>query len=442
VRTLVERLLHVEDEGRRELLEAASVLRQFDEATLLAVVGDRGAGLTPFARLCDLSIVEPTQHGLTLHDDVRRIIADDLRWRDPGRYDALRGRAIAYYRERAQSAGPAVRARLVCDSLFLSEQHRLRAALFGDERSGEVSVDAGRPGDHAAVQTAWRHWLGEGGSSGCDKLDPLLAAPGSRLRVARDIHGQVLGFGAFVPVSASTLSLLQRHAGLAATVRAVLDSAAIPVPLESGSVFCHTQVARVDAPQESTMAALLRDSFELLVQGGIHVACCTSPRQKVALQTLGFEQCATAADTPLQGYVLNLSRIDYGMWVAAVAAGRQLRRGLSVAEFEHELRMILPRWLDDEYLRRSSLWESSALAAVSAEHAPTELRAVLASMLGRLGGPPDAADHLAYRAVQLAYMTPRVSHEAAAERLAVSRATFYRLLKRGIRGLADALSRD
>ena len=446
VRSLVNRLLDDHEAALREFLETASILRQFDEATLVAVSGHRGEGLTPFANLCDLSIVQPTQHGLALHEDIRRIVADDLRWRDPSRYATLRERAVAYYRERTRSAPPVERARLVCDWLFLSEQHRLRTALFGDDPSGEVHVDVGQPGDHAAVQGAWRRWLGEPAATSGDGLDPLLAWAGTRLRVARDQRGSVLGFGAFVPVSASTLPMLQQHAGLVGTVRAFLAGASDG--LGGGTAYvvchalCHAQAARAEAPQAATLSALLRDSLELLVQGGVHLACCSSPHQKLALQSLGFEPFATTPGMPLQGFVLNLSRTEYHTWVDAVAAGRPLQRRLGIADLERELRSILPRLLDDDSLRTSRLWESSALASVASDRSPADLRAVLGSTLSRLEGPPNTADHLAFRAVQLAYMTPRLTHESAAERLAVSRATFYRLLKRGIRGLASALSAE
>jgi predicted DNA-binding protein (UPF0251 family) len=42
--------------------------------------------------------------------------------------------------------------------------------------------------------------------------------------------------------------------------------------------------------------------------------------------------------------------------------------------------------------------------------------------------------------LELAYIHKGTSYEAAAEHLAVSRATFYRLLKRGVQVLADTLT--
>src|SRR5207237_2288821 len=98
-RSLVEVLLRdLPDPGLRAVLEACAVVRHCDEATLAAVTGQEEVG-EAFAQLCQLSVVRPTEHGL-LHESLRRILADDLRWRQPERYTTLRQRALAYYRER------------------------------------------------------------------------------------------------------------------------------------------------------------------------------------------------------------------------------------------------------------------------------------------------------------------------------------------------------
>src|SRR3954465_11219425 len=94
VRSLVERLLtEVPDPDLREVLEAGSVVRQFDEATLAATLG-RDEISVAFDRLCRLSVVRPSEHGLMLHDDLRRMLAEDLRWRKPERFRDLRLAAL------------------------------------------------------------------------------------------------------------------------------------------------------------------------------------------------------------------------------------------------------------------------------------------------------------------------------------------------------------
>ena len=103
------------------------------------------------------------------------------------------------------------------------------------------------------------------------------------------------------------------------------------------------------------------------------------------------------------------------------------------------MRAALLHWHDDAALAQSPLahrasGEEPALSA--AEAVRQAIRAALAA--ARAAAPPGR--ELAYRALELTYLEQRLSHERAAERLAVSRATFYRLLERGVHGLARALT--
>lgn len=92
VRRLVDTLLRgIDDPLLRELLVAASVLRQFDQAALAAVLQRNDIGAA-FERLCGLSLVRPSAHGLMLLDEVRSVLADDLQWREPDRFRELRQR--------------------------------------------------------------------------------------------------------------------------------------------------------------------------------------------------------------------------------------------------------------------------------------------------------------------------------------------------------------
>jgi hypothetical protein len=91
-------------------------------------------------------------------------------------------------------------------------------------------------------------------------------------------------------------------------------------------------------------------------------------------------------------------------------------------------------------VRTAPLADLPAAGAADTDAARAEaVRRFLSQTLERAHtqAAPDQA--LAYRALDLAYLQRGLSHERAAERLNVSRATFYRLLKRGVQTLAAAL---
>jgi DNA-binding CsgD family transcriptional regulator len=90
IRSIVERVLSEVDEPElRLLLAACAVVHRCDEATLAAISG-RADAAAVFERMCHLSVMRPTERGLILAPEVRRLLADDLRWRCPEVYRALR----------------------------------------------------------------------------------------------------------------------------------------------------------------------------------------------------------------------------------------------------------------------------------------------------------------------------------------------------------------
>ena len=444
VRALVDRLRETEDADVRELLECASVIREFDEATLLAVA-DRVMDPIAFARLCALSIVRPTAHGLTLHEDVRHLLAEDLRWRDADRHAALRQRARAYFRKRAHTSGTAERARLMCEQIFLSEQDEVRRALFGDQELARVQVGPPRPADRGALEQLWQDWVGQHGEED-GFVRTLLESPGVRVRVARNQRHQVLGFAAAVPLSKDCMPLVQHNPAVEDLVGGYLwkRSDSLPDVPEASRLFWHTQVARREPAASATLAALLRESIEIFAQGGVHLTMSSSalPQHKLALEALGFEPIGPRGpgDAASRGYVLDLLRVGVDSWVNSLAATRAAAHGLPRTELEQELQTALAHWGDDAWLSGSKLLGASFMSAGPGHLDIPWMREYVAGVLSQLATKGGADERLACRAVLLAYLTPRVSHLEAMEQLAVSRATFYRLLKRGVQRLAARLA--
>jgi DNA-directed RNA polymerase specialized sigma24 family protein len=200
-----------------------------------------------------------------------------------------------------------------------------------------------------------------------------------------------------------------------------------------------------DVSREAVAAALLRDMFGVLALGGLYFAATALPRHRDIIEALGFAPVAGASSAgwfvghPLQGYVLDLTRLGVDAWMDALMSGRQPPAMLTEEERESAVRTALLHWHDDATLAQSPLADRASgeePALPVAEAVRRDIRAALAA--ARAAAPPGR--ELAYRALELAYLEQRLSHERAAERLAVSRATFYRLLQRGVHGLARALT--
>jgi hypothetical protein len=436
VRSLLERLHDEIDPDVRELLECAAIVREFDEATLLAIAGRTGDPLA-FARICGLSIVRPTASGLTLHEDVRHLLAEDLRWRDAQRFATLRHRALAYCRERAHvSSDSPERARLITNRFYLSEQPAVHTALFEEESPGILTVEAARKEDHAAIRSHWRDEL----------LPGLLNYPRARVRVARE-HQEIIGYAAALPLSRDSLDVIQLSPVVENVVGTYLTNVQLKLPdtVETTQLYWHVQSIRDQPARASTIAALLRDSIQLFAEGGVHLAVASMSQHRAALEALRFEPIALVngpacdVDGSMTGYVLDLRHNGVDPWLEAVATGSDSICPPDADALESELQGVLAHWRDDEWFRRSTARQTRTRGAAGGQVEPSSVRDQVQTALSRLIDEGDADQQLAGRALELAYLTPRVSHAAAMERLAVSRATFYRLLKRGVQSLASVM---
>ncbi len=457
VRSLVERLLvEAPDPDLREALEACSVVRQFDEATLEATLGRRDIS-TAFDRLCRLSVVRPSEHGLMLHDDLRRMLAEDLRWRKPERFRELRLAALAHYRERARTAPASERPWLVAERLYLWGNEVVQSILFREDEPGLVYVEAGRPDDTGDVLAVWSHWLERilparqamdysefTPERDREWIERLVRHPAVRLRVARDHGGRAIGFDTTIPIFAGSAELLQSHPLFAKLLRAYFGPRLSTLPEEAEASTFHylLHVAYTDALPAATEAALLRDLVGLFAQGGVFLTTTSVPDRKRLVEALGFRWVEGAREWvwdrehPADGYVLDLSEVGVEPWIEAIVSGSRLPRAIGAEELEEALRPVLLGWEDDDVVA------GSAVAGLLGGADPTadDVRRLIREALERAKDAGGDGQASALRAVELAYLEPGVSHERAAERMLVSRSTFYRLLRRGTQALARELA--
>src|SRR5258708_10288886 len=185
----------------------------------------------------------------------------------------------------------------------------------------------------------------------------------------------------------------------------------------------------------------------VLAGGDTYLASTPFPAYKPFFVHMGWQPVPAArnwswsSDLPADGYVLDLTRIGVEPWIGALMSGQSPPKGLELHELERAVQGALVHWHDDGWLAASELWESAPFALISIEARGADaLRRTIKDALERVKPEADDEQQVACRALELAYMAHGVSHEAAAERLAVSRATLYRLLKRGIHALVVGLT--
>jgi hypothetical protein len=260
----------------------------------------------------------------------------------------------------------------------------------------------------------------------------------------------VLGFSTVLTVCQGSVDLLLRHPAYAPLVRAYWsggDVALLPATPERSIIFYLLHLVHSDESPGAVRSALVRDMSGLLAVGGTYLCSTFLPVFKHLLKSCEFDEIPAArnqawgAEYPVDGFVLDLHSTGFEPWVDAVLSGRRPPCRLDRRELEGQLHAALLHWDDSVWLARSPLAQRwlEAAAGTEAERS-LALRDCVQQALARARAQATPEMQQAYGALELAYLPRKSSRKQAARSLSVSRATFYRLIKRGIRGVADGLS--
>ncbi len=439
-------LAEVEDRQFRELLEAASMVRQFDEAMLAALVGKDQLGDT-FEQLCRLSIVRPTAHGLAVHDVVRRALTNELRWRNPQRYAELRSRALAFYSSRFRSASTDDRHWLVADWLSFSTRALIQHLMFEEIEPGEIIVEPAASGDADAIRRIRARSAAARAHTGDDAAasDVVALSPSARVVVARNWDGEVVGYSVAVPVSRATLPALFGGSPVTTHLVAAIGDGHAPEQSDHADdidTFVIWDLAPGDG-LPAVQSALIRDLIGLFARGQRYLVLNALPKYLAFLTMLGFRPIAVESNEDGNPCMeLDLRTIGAERWVEAVLKDElpPLLDRDTAAHLQPVVQEVLAHWNDDAFLAGSPLLRMVG----DSEHANPRDRAkavrdLVCHALRQVSDKATDDERHALHAVELAYLQRSTSHERLAERLAVSRSTLYRMLNRGGRILASHL---
>ena len=448
LKTLSQQILaEVENRQFRELLEAASMVRQFDEAMLAALIGKEDLS-DAFEQLCRLSIVRPTSHGLAVHDVVRRALTNELRWRNPDRYAELRSRALEFYSSRFRSASSDDRHWLVADWLSFSTRALIQHLMFEEGEPGEIIVEPSNRDDAEAIRRAKMH-SSPGVLSADETTDPdaLLSSPFVRLMVARTWDGDVVGYSAVIPVCPATLPIILSRPRAAAALPASVDRGDLTIRPDSVDTFVVWDVVSGQVPV-SVRSALIRDLIGLFARGKRYLVLTASLEHRAFLSVLGFRPASIGRGdenrneaTP-RAMELDLRAIGAERWVEAVLSGDPVAapdRDAS-ADLHSVVQDALSHWSNDAMIATSPLLRfSDDGEGTHPRERAKAVRGVICQALRNATETASDDERDALHALELAYLQRATSHERLAERLSVSRSTLYRMLNRGSRILATRI---
>lgn len=438
----------IRDESTRELLAAASVVRSFNEDLLRAMVGD--GHIKAFDRLCARSVVEAGPRGWKVHDLARRVVSDNLRWQRPEVYRQLK--VSAYRHLAAAKSGNQGTFEDQLELIFLTQETIAQKLLFDDEPALRPELRRATEADLPLIRSlVAEHTLG-GSDSQSTGYATLLqkcweTAP-ERFIVAVGPQGEVVGFCNSVPFNSATFPVVRdddMFAPYFGTLTAAQFSAFARVPpggagegVMSGHILC-----RREYPQFAS--ALIRDGVLAMMSETPRIVVITAQKQyqRLAL-SLGFRQVGWRASVygsppTYETFLLELGERGFQGWIQdllGMADPRPYSRRMPRQDFEDQVKCALEDLHRPGALATSPLRSLGCLAASSG---PGALRELLCEVTAQVAASSLAREREAGALLVEYYLERSGSHEKIAERLGLTRTTFYRRLHTGLSLVADVL---
>ncbi|MFG3497028.1 hypothetical protein [Streptomyces sp. NPDC047928] len=399
---------------------------------LLATVGAAderllAGGPDLFAALARLSVVSRGPLGLTVREPYRTVLELAYRWRLPTAHRTVRARAVTYrHALLARARDQAERADLVEQGLFLTGDPGLRGSLFPPAESA-ARVGPAQDGDAEAVAGLMHRWALRGG------FDPGRAGRLAEhwmshdigaFHLARDRDGRPVGLAGLLPFDERTADgaepLLQQH------TERLLGGGDGRGGLLLGAAYC---------PEPATHARILRYILRHAVASGHLVVSTASPDYQGLVQGLGFRPHGGIRDDIYrcgrrpEVYSNDFTATALPWWLRRL--GRPADPGrVPDDRLVAEVSRALSRIRDPRSLAGSPL--------VGSPVTPTAARlgSWLHDAVLELGTSDADADAEAAAILQAYYLAGADSHHQVAHRLHMSRATYFRRLRRGLETIA------
>jgi hypothetical protein len=430
----------------RELLQAASLVRTFDEELLTAMA--RSVTTETFDALCDMSVVRVTAAGARVHDVVRQTVSAELRWRSPELYSRLRRRAAEYLLARPAGHSEHV----VPELLHLVGETVGSRRFFADASDRGVSLRPAHEGDLAELERVSRtgtHNFGWPASQLLRELRADFAVALDWLVVATS-QDQVVAYSYSLPLHEQTWAAVASARGRFFSALPAAESRAIrQAPPDRPAAFLIAGTVALES-HRSAEAALRLATFT-----NRHVRAPSVSRSYVLMPhdspfeataiSLGMSRRLTGIEMPPGGPTADEWILDYG----AHGFPSWVQRSLSLPAHESPLDLVpgdvlvaqVKLALEDLY-RPASLAQSPLvrLRCIDPDAGlAAGLRALLLRLLDELRQAGQARDREAAALLRSYYVKRAGSHEIVAERLGLPRTTFYRRLRHGLELLADRI---
>lgn len=432
------------------MVDVLTVLPQANQEMLASLL-DRRVSISQFRKLSNLSFVRIEEGGLALHDVARSHLLEDFRQREPERLRSIQSAAAQLLYNKMERTDRSERRRIASQMLMLSREALSPHRGYADfTRDWQLSLQLMEPHDVPKLHTLLDEWCVYSTDPDMyniyhEFLSELAERYPESVVIARESQGMPVGMFITVLIHEETGRLLERY--FPNELRECFHEKEWRcAPDEADTYYAVLAAATSRMPgytREELVGLLTLDRLSLLGEGSRAILVATNDQLKQQLQELGFQLRPTVTRNCDVSWSradileLDLRAGNFGDWVLSFFDSAD-------KDGEEQLFYELEPQEQDKQLRKMML----------SLHAPAELEAyvnrfkaikngielqrfLLHSLMSKdlFGLSED------YRAVlYAAYWQHAGNPDAAASQCNISRATFYRYLKKAVSNYAQILS--
>ncbi len=467
VQTLLQRFLTVApSKAHRSALEGASLVQALTEP-LLASLLETDDAYEAFNWLRGLTFMEEGPNGLFPHDVAREVLAAELEWRDPARFNEIHSRARRFCMDRIRDAvTDDERSNAIGDYVFLyrtnpvvrpilgtlrAEWDRVGRRMVGTLEADDIPVLSAMVAKHEGNESARlaEFWLGHQPKS---------------VQVFRDEDGHSAGFMLTLELDETTEEERSADPALEAAWRYLENHA----PLREGDraiVFRHWMDAEayqgISAVQSLIFSSMVR-RYLTTPRLAFSFLPCTDGEFWSTIFAFARVHRLADADYEIEGRPYAVFGHDWRAepleaWMELLAnnapslipsqsepIAAPTVTVLSKPDFAEAVQNALrsyasPHRIEGNPLLNSRLVADKARAGADTNARITSLIALLTEAAEAMEGSPRELNF--YRAIHATYFKPAPSQAVASEQLDVPFSTYRRHLKRGVELVVEALWR-
>lgn len=454
--SLLERFLaELPSSQQREALETLALTWAANEALLAELYGAEAAHEL-FEWLRQLSYVQQTPAGLVLHDALGEVLLNDLRWRNPQRYQSLAERILLVLLKRLRQSKQSDQLRLWLDFFSLTRQHPFFQSYFDWDSLGNYYADSARDDEIALLEAQIaRHE----GHQAAELLRYWRARQPEALIVFRSAQGQIVGWMCQLALQIADLEQEERDPALIAVRRFIASLAHV----EAHDQIAYTRFWLDEALYQAASPSLnltaiyatiawttlpkLVYSFVAVADPAYHADHFASIHFSLVPEA-AFEQDGHAFAVfghdwhvqPFEAWLMSKQQLIGAISQTEAEQDQSEWRTLSEEEFAKAVRQALRDYHSLERLAENELLQSALLRSQSDEHsAPHRLQNLLQQAAASLEASPRTQK--LYRALWPTYFEASRTQEQVAELLDLPFNTYRYRLQQAIERVTSYLFR-